>query len=257
MKVNQISFALSSETFGPDTYPTDVVEIYIDGENLGDMIPCGCPMWPEELYTSLMRACFLKEDPVNIFVCGCGCVGCSDTEVYIEETEHFVIWHDFCYEGKFVAPGLIFVFDREQYYAEVDKILCWAKNQRLAYYIGNVFTVWSDELRFRLLADHMSDGCVLQCDFNGTAYRGKEAVLQVLRRHLLKEGYSCKVAENYFYRVLSCSGRGNDNDEIKKHGYDPWYLQLYRHEDPDGLVMAVAFKVDAEGKISEILLRKC
>lgn len=34
MKGNRISFKLSTETFGCDNEPTDVVEIYIDGDNL-------------------------------------------------------------------------------------------------------------------------------------------------------------------------------------------------------------------------------
>ena len=34
MKVNKISFKLSKETFGCDKEPADVVEIYIDGDNL-------------------------------------------------------------------------------------------------------------------------------------------------------------------------------------------------------------------------------
>jgi hypothetical protein len=32
--LNKISFKLSTETFGCDNEPTDVVEIYIDGDNL-------------------------------------------------------------------------------------------------------------------------------------------------------------------------------------------------------------------------------
>ena len=58
MKINIISFKLSAETFGSDTEPADVVEIYIDGENLCDIISCGLPLWPSELYMSLMRSFF-------------------------------------------------------------------------------------------------------------------------------------------------------------------------------------------------------
>jgi len=46
-------------------------------------ISCGLPLGPSELYTSLMRSFFLEDEPVNIFVCGCGCVGCGDTEVHM------------------------------------------------------------------------------------------------------------------------------------------------------------------------------
>ncbi len=55
MKANKIGFRLSAETFGPDTEPTDVVEIYIDDNKLSDLITCNLPLWPSELYTSLMR----------------------------------------------------------------------------------------------------------------------------------------------------------------------------------------------------------
>lgn len=43
--LNKISFKLSTETFGCDNEPTDVVEIYIDGDNLRKKISCGLPLW--------------------------------------------------------------------------------------------------------------------------------------------------------------------------------------------------------------------
>jgi hypothetical protein len=49
----------------------------------------------------------LKDESVNIFVCGCGCVGCGDTEVYIDETEHFVIWYDFIKDSKHIEYNTI------------------------------------------------------------------------------------------------------------------------------------------------------
>ena len=55
MKANKIGFKLSAQTFGPDKEPTDVVEIYIDGKKLSDIIRCTFPLWPSELYSSLMR----------------------------------------------------------------------------------------------------------------------------------------------------------------------------------------------------------
>ena len=214
------------------------------------MISGELPLWPGELYTSLMRTYFLQEDPVNICVCGCGCVGCDDTEVYIEETDHFVIWHDFLQNEKPIAPGLIFIFDRAQYYAAVDSILDWADGDRLAYYIGNVFTVWSDDLRYEQLADHLSDSCVLYCDFTGHQYVGKETVLYVLRKNLLKESYEQKVAENYFYRV------NWDDEKIKDRGYNSVYLELCHHEKPDHAVMFITYKTDSKRQISEILLSR-
>lgn len=65
---NKISFKLSTETFGCDKEPPDVVEIYIDGDKLCEKIPCGLPLWPSEIYTSLMRNCFLKDEPVYLYV---------------------------------------------------------------------------------------------------------------------------------------------------------------------------------------------
>ena len=94
-------------------------------------------MWQSELYTSLMRSFFLEDEPVNIFVCGCGCVGCGDTEVHIDETKRLVIWHDFIQDSKTIEFNQIFVFDREQYYSEVNKILEWVGDTRLVHYLGN------------------------------------------------------------------------------------------------------------------------
>lgn len=75
---------------------------------------------------------------------------------------------------------MIFVFDREQYYSEVNKILEWAMIQDLFYYLGNVFTVWSDELRLRYLADNSSCSCASRYDFKSEIYFGREEVLNVL-----------------------------------------------------------------------------
>ena len=84
-----------------------------------------------------MRSFFLEDEPVNIFVCGCGCVGCGDTEVHIDETKRLVIWHDFIQDSKTIEFNQIFVFDREQYYSEVNKILEWVGDTRLVHYLGN------------------------------------------------------------------------------------------------------------------------
>lgn len=194
---NKISFKLSTETFGCDKEPPDVVEIYIDGDKLCEKIPCGLPLWPSEIYTSLMRNCFLKDEPVNIFVCGCGCVGCGDTEVYIDETDNFIIWHDFIHDSKPIEFNQIFVFNRAEYYAEVNKILEWVGDVRLGHYLGNVFTVWSDELRLKFLADNLSSSCALRYDFKSEVYFGREEVLNALKLEFL-EG-------TYMYRNIVCN----------------------------------------------------
>ena len=243
MKVNKIGFKISAETFGPDTKPTDVVEIYIDGKKLSDIIRCTLPLWPSELYSSLMRTSFLKDEPVNICVCGCGCVGCGDTEVHIDETEHFVIWYDIICSYKRVNPDVLFIFEKKQYYTEVDKILQWNENCRLAYYIGNVFTVWSDEFRYNHLANTLSSSCVLKSDFNSREYSGRDEVLKVLKQKLLDKSVDQKEKENYFYIM-----NGNKR-EIQEQGYNKWYLVLWRHENPDEVVMYILFKTDEEAQI--------
>lgn len=250
MKVNKISFKLSTETFGCDKEPTDVVEIYIDGNNLRKNISCGLPLWPSELYTSLMRSFFSEDEPVNIFVCGCGCVGCGDTEVHIDETERFVIWHDFIHDSKPVDFNHIFVFDREQYYSEVNKILEWVGDTRLVHYLGNVFTVWSDELRLRYLADNLNCSCALRYDFKSEVYFGREEVLKVLKLEFAEGTYKQKENQNFFYRIGGFHGR------TKAKGYSNKYLELYHHESPTEAVMYVFYNTDSDGKINDILLRR-
>lgn len=88
-------------------------------------------------------------------------MGCGDTEVHIDETSKFVIWYDFIHDLKHTEPDVVFIFEREQYYTEVDKILQWNECQRLVCYIGNVFTVWSDNMRLNHLADYISCSCVM------------------------------------------------------------------------------------------------
>lgn len=248
MKVNKISFKLSIETFGCDKEPTDVVEIYIDGDNLRKKISCGLPLWPSELYTSLMRSWVLKDEPVNIFVCGCGCVGYGDTEVHIDETERLVIWHDFIHDSKTIEFNQIFVFDREQYYSEVNKILEWVGDTRLVHYLGNVFTVWSDELRLRYLADNLSCSCALRYDFKSEVYFGREDVLKALKLEFAECTYKQKENQNFFYRICGFHGR------TKAKGYSDKYLELYHHESPTEAVMHVFYNTDSDGKINDILL---
>lgn len=250
MKVNKIGFKLSAHTFGPDKEPTDVVEIYINGKNLSDIISCSLPLWPSELYTSLMRVYSLKDEPVNICVCGCGCVGCGDTEVHIDETEHFVIWYGFIQNYEYIDSDVLFVFEKRQYYNEVDNILRWIESERLAYYIGNVFTVWSDELRFNYLAENLSSLCVLKSDFNPEVYSGREEVLKVLKHKLLDKSYDQKESGNYLYRMCGYKG------EMQERGYNKWYLELGYHEKPHDVVMYILFKTDDEGRINEIFLSR-
>ncbi len=250
MKVNIIGFKLSAHTFGPDKEPTDVVEIYIDGKELSDIISCSLPLWPSELYTSLMRVYALKDEPVNIRVCCCGCVGCCDTEVHIDETEHFVIWYDFIQNCEYRDPDVLFAFEKKQYYTEVDKIIQWMESRRLAYYIGNVFTVWSDELRFNYLAENLSSLCILKSDFNPKVYSGREEVLKVLKYKLLDRSYDQKENGNYLYRI------DYDNRELQEQGYNEWFLELGYYEKPHDIVMYVLFKTDDEGRINEILLSR-
>ncbi len=257
MKVNKIGFRLSTETFGPNTEPTDVVEIYIDDNILDDFIPCMCPLWPSELYESLMRNFFLEDEPVNICVCGCGCVGCGDTEVHIEETERFVIWYDFINDRKRLDSELLFIFEKKQYYTEVDKILNWIEDGRLAYYIGNVFTVWSDDLRFNYLADNLHSLCVMKSDFNSRIYSGREEVLNILKHNLLDGSYEQKESKNYFYRMYDRFwGMNNGEREIQERGYNKWYFELCHYGNPNAVVMYILFKTDEDGKIKEILLSR-
>lgn len=155
-------------------------------------ISCGLPLGPSGLYTSLMRSFFLEDEPVNIFVCCCGCVGCGDIEVHIDETERLVIWHDFIHDSTTIEFNQIFVFDREQYYSEVNKILEWVGDTRLVHYLGNMFTVWSDELRLRYLADNLSCSCALRYDFKLEIYFGREEVLNMLKLEFAEGTYKQK-----------------------------------------------------------------
>lgn len=68
---------------------------------------------------------------------------------------------------------------------------------RLGHYLGNVFTVWSDELRLKFLADNLSSSCALRYDFKSEVYFGREEVLNALKLEFL-EG-------TYMYRNIVCN----------------------------------------------------
>lgn len=247
MKVNRISFHRTSVTFPGCVEPTEVFEIWIDDQKLSDIMPWAGPVWRDDLYPNLMRSPFLKAEAFLVAVCKCGCLGCADTKAHIDETENFVIWHDFIeYDDTPVKPGLMFVFDRKQYFDAVDTILDGCEDRAL-YYMGDLLVSWRDKRRLKTVSEWLSDSCVLKFDFAPLQYTGRERVLEVLRQNLVGKCDIKKGCRDYVYETRSSSA-------LAGKGYYGWFLEIYHYEEYE-CVVCVALKPNAKGKIDEILLR--
>ena len=149
--VDIIEFRLTCECYGPDTFPTPTVEIYINNENLREKVydvelPFAeadkragiaghaghATITPSELYSSLHDD-YLEYDYVPIFGCGCGIVDCWPFEVAIDVGEKVVTWYGFNMyprENWDYSKLGSFVFDKKQYFKEVDRLLDIKKQGR-------------------------------------------------------------------------------------------------------------------------------
>ena len=140
-----IEFRLTGYCYGLDTFPTPTVEIYINGENFRDKVRSverpfakaeGNPgieghatITPKELYESLHND-YLEFDSVSIFGCSCGVIECWPLDVAIDVGRKTVTWYGFnMYHREKWDYGNLgkFVFDKQQYFQEVDKLLILEK----------------------------------------------------------------------------------------------------------------------------------
>lgn len=257
MKVNQLDFKRTSVMFSWCVDPVDLNEIYIDGQKLSDIFPGVTPLWTEELYFSLMRSSFLRAEPFVVAMCKCGCLGCDDTKVYIDETENFIIWHNFIdLDDRPIKPGLVFIFDRKQYYDAVDTILNGIGEERALYYAGDLLVSWRDKRRLQTFAQCLNASCILKWNFDSILCSGREKVLgsgrekvlEIFRHNLVGKCDIKKGVNGNLYMIRS-------SESLEEKGYYGQYLEIYHYEDYEVAVF-VAFKMAPNGKIDEILLSK-
>ena len=153
-----------------DSYaePRPAVEIYINDENFLDkvndlehilavaeghsQITGHAPIPPEELYPSLRHknARFGKEakmDDVSIFGCDCGCTECWPFNVIVSVGEKTVTWNGFYMHHRknwdYSELGS-FVFDKQQYFQEVNKLPAFDKQGMKMYKNGG--TDYADDI---------------------------------------------------------------------------------------------------------------
>lgn len=250
MKVNQIDFKRTSVLFPGCADPMDVNEIYIDGQKLGDIFSRAAPLWTEELYPNLMRSPFLRAEPFVVAVCKCGCLGCGDLSVHIDETEKFVIWHDFIeLDDRPMKPGLVFIFDRKQYYAAVDTLLNGVGKKRAIYYAGDLLVSCRDERRADRFWECLDSACDLYCDFESMEYLGRGNVLKAFADNLVGKFDVWNEENDYFYSIR------NGDRAFKEDGFDECFLEIYHYKSYEPVIY-VAFELDTDGKIETIFLRR-
>lgn len=140
-----IEFRLTGYRYGPDTFPTPTVEIYINGEKFRNKVCSverpfakaeGNPgiaghatITPRELYESLHED-YKSFENVSIFGCGCGIIDCWPLNVTVDVGEKTVIWYGFSMyhrENWDYSKLGRYLFDKQQYFQEVDKLLILEK----------------------------------------------------------------------------------------------------------------------------------
>ena len=146
-----LEFRLTGYRYGPESFPMAAVEIYINGEKLREKvckqelpfaeqegnpgIAGHAPITPRELYQSLHDD-YAEEECVSILGCCCGVVDCWPLDVAIEVGKNVVTWYGFnMYHRKnwdYSSLGS-FVFDKQQYWSEVDKLLEFEEQGRILF----------------------------------------------------------------------------------------------------------------------------
>ena len=152
-----IEFKFDTYQYGPDDFESDVVDIFINGKDFMQTIR----NFFNESYTSIRvmdmydnltkyykdESEYGEDQFVFIYDCGCGCDGCDPFCVYIDVGEKVVTWYDFmtseeyfddvCKDNHFsmfkermrTKGGLPpLVFDKKQYFKEVDALKKWSDN---------------------------------------------------------------------------------------------------------------------------------
>ena len=139
-----IEFKLAGHRYGSSVFPVGTVEIYINNENFRQKIRDlelpfaeaeGSPMIaghsaikPIELYNSLHDA-YLDAESVPIF----GNIDCWPLKVSIDINDDVVIWNGFNMNQREewdYSELVRFIFDKNQYFQEIDKLLLLEKQSQ-------------------------------------------------------------------------------------------------------------------------------
>jgi len=174
--MDTIEFKLTYVSYANNDYLSSAVDIFINGENLLPRIhefekSVGCnrrhkPLWAKDLYESLYED--YKTDSVPIYGCTCGDIDCSAIYISVEVGAEIVTWKNFILPDENLRGEIIykrrfgeFVFDKAQYFREVEKLKLWSKNDSLSLEYGEIdcgdmklivrkntraFEFWFDEL---------------------------------------------------------------------------------------------------------------
>ena len=151
--MDTLEFRLTYVSYGADDYSSSAVDIFINGEDLLPRIHAfevsvGCngghkPIWPKELYRNLSED--YKADSVTIYGCGCGDIDCSAIYINVEVGEKTVTWKNFILPDENLRGKIIyerrfdeFVFDKAQYFREVDKLKLWSEDDSLSVQYGGI-----------------------------------------------------------------------------------------------------------------------
>lgn len=225
MANDTIEFRLTGYCYGPDKLPTPAVEIFINGENFRSKVRAvelpfakaeGNPgvaghaaITPRELYESLHDD-YLEFDSVSIFGCGCGVIECWPLDVAVDVGTKTVAWYGFnMYHRKdwdYSELGK-YVFDKQQYFQEVDKLLILEKQGQE---IVENFQVAFDVQEYGWVKMHMNlEGkrCVTSLSYLFSPF---DDLLNMLKRLELESPFEeVKIDEEGVYTKI-CVAESND-----------------------------------------------
>lgn len=134
--MDTIEFRLSAFRYNGNKIPTAVADIYVNGQPLFEKFFMeNAPIPVAELHENLSAK--YKDEAVQIFGCGCGATLCCPVFVTVRVGADTVVWTDFLYEDDTKSVGE-FVFDKTQYFREVDKLKRWRETDSLIVEYGGV-----------------------------------------------------------------------------------------------------------------------
>lgn len=152
--MDKIEFRLTYFSYAGHEYSDSAINIFINSKNLLPRIhefekSVGCngghaPMYLDILHSSLAED-YKTEVLVPIYCCGCGDIDCSAIYISVEVDDETVTWKNFILPDENLRDEFIyerrfgeFVFDKAQYFREVEKLKLWRDNDSLTVEYGGV-----------------------------------------------------------------------------------------------------------------------
>ena len=133
--MDTLDFRLNALNFAADKVSVAVADIFINGQPLWESIfKAHASISVAELHENLSA----KYKAGSVAILGCGVPECFPVFVTVEINADTVVWKNFVTPQNIPKSFGEFVFGREQYFREVDKLKRWRENESLTVEYGGI-----------------------------------------------------------------------------------------------------------------------